>query len=243
MEFGKKRETQAYMPVEQGKCRNYNHHNKLHKRLAPIICFLRYRQEVWMFHEAERWIRRLRHLGKREVQKLYWRSNIHHLSKFEISRAGRRHKTAQRYSFPCLIKTLDLKMNLKMRLTTMTKQEQEILGQTIQTWIILRSSDSMRSPWQSLDSLKWKDRYKPCNNRHWISKTSWAPKVLWCWEDQIQAEKSCHFWDRKMKLFPSGPWLESSWVRISPKSHCQWFYLNHYPLCRNAATTPTTKKN
>ena len=128
MEFEKKKETRECMPVD------------LEKRLYPIICFLRYRLEVQMFHRAEEWINRLQRLGKREVQKSFCNNNIRHLSKFKISKAGRKRKAAQRCLFLCLIKILDLKMNLKMRLITMTNQEREILGQKMQALIILCSS-------------------------------------------------------------------------------------------------------
>jgi hypothetical protein len=93
-----------------------------------------------MFLRAERWINRLRRLGKRELQISFCNNNICHLSKFKISRAGRKRKAARRYLFLCLIKILDLKMNLKMRLITMTNQEREVLGQTTQALIILCSS-------------------------------------------------------------------------------------------------------
>lgn len=128
MEFEKKKETRECMPVD------------LAKRLCPIICFPRHKQEVQMFLKAERRINRLHRLGKRERQRSFCNSNIRHLSKFKISEAGRKRRTARRYLFPHLIKILDLKMNLKTRSIIMTKQKQEIMGQTTQALIILCSS-------------------------------------------------------------------------------------------------------
>ena len=152
MESEKRKETQVCMPGD------------LRKHLYPITCFLRYSQEVQMFHRVERWVNRLRHLDKKELQK-FCNNDIRHLSKFKISKAGRKHKAAQRYLFPCLIKILALKMNLKMRLITMTNQEREIRCQKMQVLMVLCSSVQMKSPWRSRDSLKWQGRCKLCNNQ------------------------------------------------------------------------------